>query len=142
MVDYHTNAVCAGLALGDANNASKNAVFDRLGPIASAMVDGLLKPHAESVPFAALPNTPLNVQTLTNIIVVQLYHAEIKTADEKILNHIKKLYDEALKSAIDEARATPTARYQPQVFEGSFQTPLIEEDDWNGTNSDTGTTRY
>lgn len=140
MVDanYRDATNCRGAILGDTTNDSEDTTFTRLGQQASRIVDGLISDVVD-VPLTQAQYERENVQVLVTKVVQQLYYDEKKDYNKVRDDQLERLRKEALESVRKDLQTDPTDRATgPHTEVGSYVSPLIDEDDWNGTNSDSG----
>lgn len=139
-VDYQgaTPTITRRLALGNSSNVSQDTTFAELGPAASEWVDHELEQFVASVPFSS--PYPDYVVYLTSARVAQMYGIE-KAWGKDRMDIIDAEVRRALDAAIKAAKAQATTRTKgPLAFGSSWETPLITETDWDGTNATNGPT--
>lgn len=143
MAQYHNNDEVARLALTDPGDNSHDTDFDAYGAIVAGNIDGLLAPFAETVPFADVndtPPTPQTIQNLANVGIAIYYHNQIKTKNVELMKNLKDLWVTAFEAAKGYLRKLPSTPTAMTALGASWISPLINEDDYNGTNSDVGLT--
>lgn len=138
MTDYKTIATVRAFILGVSTNDSQDAAFDRLGPLASVALDGLISDVVD-VPLTQAQYEKENVQILVTIMIAQIYYLEKKDFNKDRDDQYERQRKIMLESVRKDLQTDPTDRAAGPVGEtGSYESPLIDEDDWNGTNSDSG----
>lgn len=129
------------LIAGNTADATYDTSITEWAPVADRYVYDAIKKYAGvAVPFQTGNEAYVtaNHKLAASAKLAELVSIERNKGKEKI-DALRRTCEDSIAKIIEAYQGEPNERTSPSVaVSGSFATPFINEDDWNGINSDIG----